>query len=91
MGRLLSINIGGPREVTWQGRTVRTAIWKNPVAAPRMVRRINIDGDDQGDRVAHGGEHRAVFVESVASTLTDLGHDPSWIRIERFGNSEEPP
>jgi ferredoxin-NADP reductase/MOSC domain-containing protein YiiM/ferredoxin len=67
MGRLLSINIGGPREVTWQGRTVRTAIWKNPVAAPRMVRRINLDGDDQGDRVAHGGEHRAVFVYQMDS------------------------
>jgi ferredoxin-NADP reductase/MOSC domain-containing protein YiiM len=65
--RLLSVNVGGPREVSWQGRTVRTAIWKEPVAGPRMARRINIDGDDQGDRVAHGGEHRAVFVYQIAS------------------------
>src|SRR6476660_5337834 len=66
-GRLLSLNVGGPREVAWQGRTVRTAIWKEPVTGPRMVRRINIDGDDQADRLAHGGEHRAVFVYQIES------------------------
>jgi MOSC domain-containing protein YiiM len=62
---LPSIDVGGPREVSWQGRTVRTAIWKEPVTGPRMVRRINIDGDDQADRVGHGGEHRAVFVYQI--------------------------
>ena len=67
IGRLLSVNVGGPREVSWQGRTVRTAIWKQPVTGPRMVRRINIDGDDQGDRIAHGGEHRAVFASQIDS------------------------
>jgi ferredoxin-NADP reductase/MOSC domain-containing protein YiiM/ferredoxin len=66
-GRLLSVNVGGPREIEWQGKTVRTAIWKGPVDGPRMVRRINIDGDDQADRLAHGGEHRAVFVYQVDS------------------------
>jgi ferredoxin-NADP reductase/MOSC domain-containing protein YiiM/ferredoxin len=66
-GRLLSVNVGGPREVSWEGRTVRTAIWKEAVTGPRMVRHINIDGDDQGDRVAHGGEHRAVFVYQIDS------------------------
>ncbi len=66
-GRLLSVNVGGPRDVQWQGKTVRTAIWKEPVAGPRMVRRINIDGDDQADRLAHGGEHRAVFVYQLDS------------------------
>jgi ferredoxin-NADP reductase/MOSC domain-containing protein YiiM/ferredoxin len=66
-GRLLSVNVGRPREVAWQGKTVRTAIWKEPVAGPRMVRRINIDGDDQADRLAHGGEHRAVFVYQIDS------------------------
>jgi ferredoxin-NADP reductase/MOSC domain-containing protein YiiM len=63
--RLLSVNVGRPREVTWQGKTVRTAIWKEPVAGPRTVRRLNIDGDDQADRLAHGGEHRAVFVYQI--------------------------
>jgi ferredoxin-NADP reductase/MOSC domain-containing protein YiiM/ferredoxin len=65
--RLLSVNVGGPREVAWEGKTVRTAIWKEAVTGPRMVRRINIDGDDQADRVAHGGEHRAVFVYQIES------------------------
>ncbi len=66
-GRLLSVNVGLPREVQWQGKTVRTAIWKDAVTGPRMARRINIDGDDQGDRLAHGGEHRAVFVYQIES------------------------
>jgi ferredoxin-NADP reductase/MOSC domain-containing protein YiiM/ferredoxin len=66
-GRLLSVNVGGPREIEWEGKTVRTAIWKEAVTGPRMVRRINIDGDDQADRLAHGGEHRAVFVYQIES------------------------
>jgi ferredoxin-NADP reductase/MOSC domain-containing protein YiiM len=67
VGRLLSVNVGGPRDVEWDGKTVRTAIWKQPVDGPRMVRKINIDGDDQADRAAHGGEHRAVFVYQIES------------------------
>ena len=66
-GRLLSLNVGRPRDVEWEGKTIRTAIWKEPVDGPRMVRRINIDGDDQADRAAHGGEHRAVFVYQIES------------------------
>ena len=78
VGRLLSVNVGGPREVEWEGKTVRTAIWKEPVDGPRMVRRINIDGDDQADRLAHGGEHRAVFVYQIESYRyweRELGRD----------------
>jgi ferredoxin-NADP reductase/MOSC domain-containing protein YiiM len=67
IGRLLSINVGRPREVAWRGRTVRTAVWKHPVPGPRMVRRLDVDGDDQADRVAHGGEHRAVLVYQADS------------------------
>ena len=76
--RLVSLNVGGPREVAWEGKTVRTAIWKEPVDGPRMVRRINIDGDDQADRLAHGGEHRAVFVYQIDSYRyweRELGRD----------------
>lgn len=62
MGRLLSINVGLPRDVTWQDKTVHTGMWKTPVQGPRMVRRLNIDGDGQGDLAGHGGEHRAVLV-----------------------------
>jgi ferredoxin-NADP reductase/MOSC domain-containing protein YiiM len=67
MGRLLSVNVGLPRDVTWQGRTVHTGIWKAPVEGPRMVRRLNIDGDGQGDLNGHGGERRAVFVYQMDS------------------------
>ncbi len=66
-GRLVSLNVGRPRDVAWAGKTIRTAIWKEPVAGPRMVRGINIDGDDQADRAAHGGEHRAVYVYQIDS------------------------
>jgi MOSC domain-containing protein YiiM len=62
MSRLVSVNVGLPNDVPWQGRVVRTAIWKLPVEGRRMVRRLNIEGDDQADRQGHGGEHRAVFV-----------------------------
>lgn len=67
MPRLVSVNVGLPREVAWQGRSVRTAIWKAPVQGRCMVRRLNIDGDDQADRQGHGGEHRAVFVYQLGS------------------------
>jgi ferredoxin-NADP reductase/MOSC domain-containing protein YiiM/ferredoxin len=67
VGRLLSVNVGLPRDVAWQGKTVRTAIWKDPVDGPRMVQKTNVDGDGQGDLAAHGGEHRAVFVYQIDS------------------------
>ncbi len=67
MARLLSLNVGLPREIAWQGRMVRTAIWKQPVQGRRMARRLNIDGDGQGDLAGHGGEHRAVFVYQIES------------------------
>jgi ferredoxin-NADP reductase/MOSC domain-containing protein YiiM/ferredoxin len=67
MGRLLSVNVGLPRDVTWQGRIVHTGIWKEPVEGRRMVRRLNVDGDGQGDLNGHGGERRAVFVYQMDS------------------------
>ena len=67
MPRLLSVNVGLPRDIAWRGETVRTAIWKEPVQGRRMVRRLNIDGDKQGDLAGHGGEQRAVFVYQMDS------------------------
>jgi len=67
MSRLLSVNVGLPRDVTWNDKTVRTAIWKPPVEGRRMVRKLNIDGDGQGDLSGHGGEQRAVFVYQMDS------------------------
>jgi len=65
--RLLAVNVGLPREHAWRGRTVRTGVWKEPVSGRRMVRRLNIDGDGQGDLQGHGGEQRAVLVYQLES------------------------
>jgi ferredoxin-NADP reductase/MOSC domain-containing protein YiiM/ferredoxin len=56
-----------PRDVAWQGKTVHTGIWKTPVNGPQTVRRLNIDGDGQGDKSGHGGENRAVLVYQLDS------------------------
>ena len=64
---LLSVNVGLPKKVAWQGKTVYTGVWKHPVDGPRMVRRLNIDGDGQGDLQGHGGEQRAVLVYQIQS------------------------
>jgi ferredoxin-NADP reductase/MOSC domain-containing protein YiiM len=62
VARLVSVNVGKPKDVDWQGKTVYTGIWKTPIDGPIMVRRLNIDGDGQGDLAGHGGEQRAVMV-----------------------------
>ena len=67
MARLLSVNVGLPRDIAWRGKTVRTAIWKEPAEGRRLVRRLNVEGDGQGDLIGHGGEHRAVFVYQIDS------------------------
>jgi ferredoxin-NADP reductase/MOSC domain-containing protein YiiM len=67
MSKLLSVNVGLPRDVTWNGKTVRTSVWKSPVDGRRMVRTLNIQGDAQADTAGHGGEHRAVFVYQMDS------------------------
>ncbi|MGW1503302.1 MOSC domain-containing protein [Streptomyces mirabilis] len=67
MATLLSVNVGRPKDVRWRGRTVHTGAWKHPVDGPRMVRRLNIDGDGQGDLQGHGGEQRAVLVYQTQS------------------------
>jgi ferredoxin-NADP reductase/MOSC domain-containing protein YiiM/ferredoxin len=67
VGTLLSVNVGMPKDVAWQGRTVFTGVFKDPVAGPCRVRKLNIDGDAQGDVGGHGGEQRAVFVYQIDS------------------------
>jgi ferredoxin-NADP reductase/MOSC domain-containing protein YiiM len=65
IARLLSVNVGLPQAIAWQGKTVHTAVWKAQIQGPRVARRLNIDGDGQGDLLGHGGEHRAVFVYKI--------------------------
>jgi ferredoxin-NADP reductase/MOSC domain-containing protein YiiM/ferredoxin len=67
VGRLLSVNVGLPKDVSWQGRTVFTGVFKDPVSGARRVRKLNVDGDGQGDLAGHGGEQRAVFVYQIES------------------------
>ena len=67
MARLLSVNVGLPRDIEWKGRLVHTAIWKTPVRGRCRVGVLNLDGDGQGDLAGHGGEQRAVFVYQIES------------------------
>jgi len=69
MARLLSVNVGLPRDIEWRGRIVHTGIWKEPVHGACRVRRLNLEGDGQGDLNGHGGEQRAVFVYQIESYL----------------------
>lgn len=67
MARLVSVNVGLPRDIEWKGRTVHTAIWKEPVRGRCRVNKLNLAGDGQGDLAGHGGEQRAVFVYQLES------------------------
>ena len=60
--RLISVNVGLPREVTWKGKPVTTAIFKEPVQGPIVLRTLNLDGDRQADPSVHGGADKAVYV-----------------------------
>jgi ferredoxin-NADP reductase/MOSC domain-containing protein YiiM/ferredoxin len=78
MGTLLAVNVGMPKDVPWQGKTVFTGVFKDPVTGPRRVRKLNVDGDGQGDLAGHGGEQRAVFVYQLDSYRyweLELGRD----------------
>ena len=78
VGKLLSVNVGMPKDVSWRGKTVFTGVYKDPVSGPRRVRRLNVDGDGQGDLGGHGGEQRAVFVyqtDSYRYWERELGRD----------------
>ncbi|WP_006244763.1 MOSC and FAD-binding oxidoreductase domain-containing protein [Mycolicibacterium tusciae] len=67
MSVLVSVNVGMPADVAWRDKTVHTGIYKGPVDGPVMVRRLNVDGDGQGDLGGHGGEQRAVMVYQTES------------------------
>ena len=61
MGVVESVNVGTPRPVRWRGQTVMTAIWKAPVAGRARVREVNVDGDEQANKEAHGGVDKALY------------------------------
>jgi MOSC domain-containing protein YiiM len=59
--KLVSLNVGLPREVTWRGRKITPGIYKQPVEGRVALRKLNLDGDRQADLTVHGGEHKAVY------------------------------
>jgi len=80
--KLLSVNVGLPREIEWKGRMVRTSIFKEPVPGRVRVAKLNVDGDQQSDLAVHGGINKAVYVypsEHYAFWRKELpGTDLSW-------------
>lgn len=74
--RVISVNVGMPREVRWRGRAVLTGIFKDPVAGPVPLRKLNLDGDAQADLTVHGGPDKAVYAyphEHYDGWQTQLG------------------
>jgi MOSC domain-containing protein YiiM len=63
--RIVSLNIGLPRDVVWHGQPVTTGIYKHPVQGPVRARKLDLDGDRQADLTVHGGEYKAVYVYPV--------------------------
>ena len=63
--KIISVNVGLPREVVWKGVTVQTAIFKEPVAGAVAIRELNLAGDQQADLTVHGGPEKAVYVYPV--------------------------
>lgn len=77
-GTLVSVNVGLPKDVPWQGKTVFTGVFKDSVPGLCRVGKLNVDGDGQGDLAGHGGEQRAVFVYQIDSYRhweRELGRD----------------
>jgi hypothetical protein len=76
--RVVSVNVGMPRDVLWQGRSVRTSIWKTPITGRVWAGRLCLKGDAQADLKGHGGEMRAIMVyqtEAYAFWANDLDRD----------------
>ena len=69
--KVVSLNVGRPQEIAWQGRLVRTSIFKKPVKGKRKVSFLHIEGDEQSDLRVHGGVNKAVYAY-------DLSHYQHW-------------
>ena len=85
MAHLLSVNVGLPQNIEWQGKMVHTAIWKTPVQGRHVARRLNIDGDGQGDLVGMAASIGPSLY--TRSTHTGIGKPSSVEAISAMGNS----
>jgi MOSC domain-containing protein YiiM len=86
-GRVLSINVGRPHEFEYNGRLAKSAIWKAPVAGPVAARGVNLEGDEQADRKAHGGYDKAVYVYAVEDLRWWRGEINRLIEYGGFGEN----
>ena len=84
---LLSVNVGGVREVEWRGEIVATGIWKQPVTGRVALHGVNFDGDDQADRVAHGGPHKAVYAYAMEDYAWWHEHEGMDVAPALFGEN----
>jgi MOSC domain-containing protein YiiM len=76
--KVVSVNVGQPRELFWRDQLVRTSIFKTPVAGQVRIRRLNLDGDEQSDLTVHGGVEKAAYAypsEHYAFWRQELSHD----------------
>ncbi|HEU4344616.1 MAG TPA: MOSC domain-containing protein [Candidatus Binatia bacterium] len=86
-GRVLSVNVGRVRKFEYNGRPAESAIWKSPVAGRIAARGVNLDGDDQADRKAHGGPDKAIYAYAIEDTRwweQDLGRP---VQYGEFGEN----
>ena len=86
--KLISVNVSQPKEIVHNGQTIKTGIFKEPVSGRTMMRRLNLDGDGQGDPTVHGGVHKAVYVypiEHYDYWKQELGRDD--LTYGKFGEN----
>jgi MOSC domain-containing protein YiiM len=86
-GRILSINVGQARQFEYNGRPAKSAIWKAPVAGPVAALGVNLEGDDQADRKAHGGPDKAVYAYAVEDLRWWRGEIDRAIEYGGFGEN----
>src|SRR3954452_11881316 len=86
-GTVLSVNAGGPREFEYNGRPAKSAIWKTPLSDRVAARGVNLAGDDQADREAHGGPDKAVYAYAVEDARWWEGQEGRPFAFAAFGEN----
>jgi MOSC domain-containing protein YiiM len=87
LARVLAVSVGSPREFDYHGRPARSAIWKSPVAGRVAARGVNLAGDDQADRNAHGGPDKAVYAYAVEDARWWEGQIGRPLAFAEFGEN----
>jgi len=85
--RLLSVNVGRPRELEFQGKRGTSSIWKTPVEGPVSVRGVNLEGDEQADGDVHGGPDKAVYSYAIEDIRWWEGQIGRALPLSAFGEN----